>query len=147
LLGKITQEEGFLPSEKDALRKQCEQAPAVDVKTFGLYFLYSTLLEKEIATLKNTFGGELAGALLPFSMMRWGYGSPIKRAGSYHAHDFISEELFANALSDKCITHTLRAAGENREKVVAWMKSLLEELPEEGKNFCDDGLHSYPESF
>jgi hypothetical protein len=27
------------------------------------------------------------------------------------------------------------AAGENREKVVAWMKSLLEELPEEGKNF------------
>jgi hypothetical protein len=25
LLGKITQEEGFLPSEKDALRKQCER--------------------------------------------------------------------------------------------------------------------------
>jgi len=135
LLGKITEEEGFLPSEKDKLRKRYEQMPIVDIKTFGLYLLYSTLLEQEIVTLKNTFDDDLAGALLSFSMMRWGYSTPIKRAGNYHSHDFISEELFTNTLSDKCITRTLRTIGENREKVVEWMKGLLDELPEEGKNF------------
>jgi len=135
LLGKITEEEGFIPSEKDELRKRNEQLPVIDIKTFGLYFLFSTLMEKEILTLKNTFDDYLAGALLSFSMMRWGYRSPIKRAGNYHSHDFVSEELFTNALSDKCISHTLRTIGENREKVVCWMKGLLDEFPEEGKNF------------
>jgi len=135
LLGRITEEEGFLPSEKDALRKRYEQLPVVDIKTFGMYFLYSTLLEKEIAALKNTFDDQLAGALLSFSMMRLGYATPIKRAGNYHSHDFISEELFTGALSDKRITITLKTIGENREKVVEWMKGLLDELPEEGKNF------------
>ena len=135
LLGKITQEDGFLPSSKNELRKQYEHLPVVDIKVFGLYFLYSTLLEKEITTLKDTFGEETAGALLSFAMMRWGYSTPIKRAGYYHSHDFISETLFSNSLSDKCVTQTLRTIGENREKVVGWMKSLLDDLPEEGKNF------------
>jgi len=135
LLGRITEEQGFLPSEKDELRKRYEQMPVVDIKTFGLYFMYSTLLEQEIVTLKNTFDDDVAGALLSFSMMRWGYGTPIKRAGNYHSHDFISEALFTNVLSDKCVTRILKTVGENREKVVEWMQGLLDELPEEGKNF------------
>jgi hypothetical protein len=68
-------------------------------------------------------------------MMRWGYQNSIKRAGNYHFHDFISEELFTSPLSDKCITATLRTVGENREKVLGWMKGLLADLPEEGRNF------------
>ena len=105
--------------------------PTVDIKTYGLYSLYSTLMEREISTLKGTFGDETAGALLSFSMMRLGYQTPIKRAGNYHSHDFISEDLFTNALGDKCITKTLRTVGENRER----MRQLLDDLPEEGRNF------------
>ena len=149
LLGKITEEDGFIPSPKDELRKRYEQLPVVDIKTFGLYFLFSTLLEKEIVTLKKTFGDETAGALLSFSMMRWGYCTPIKRAGNYHSHDFISEELFTDSLSDKCITRTLRTVGENREKAVEWMRGLLDGLPEEGKNFVmmdSTHIHSLSEN-
>ena len=135
LLGRITEEDGFAPSSKDELRRRNEQMPTVDIKTYGLYSLYSTLMEREISTLKDAFGNETAGALLSFSMMRLGYQTPIKRAGNYHSHDFISEELFTNALSDKCITKTLRTVGENREKVIGWMKQLLNDLPEEGRNF------------
>jgi len=135
MLGKITEDKGFQPSEKDEFRMYYEHIPIVDIKTYGLYFLFSTLMEREIATIKAAFGEETAGALLSFSMMRLGYQTPIKRAGSYHSHDFISEELFTNALSDRCITRTLRTIGERREKVVEWMKSLLNDLPEEGKNF------------
>ena len=105
--------------------------PTVDIKTYGLYSLYSTLMEREISTLKDTFGDETSGALLSFSMMRLGYQTPIKRAGNYHSHDFISEDLFTNALGDKCITKTLRTVGENRER----MRQLLDDLPEEGRNF------------
>jgi hypothetical protein len=52
-------------------------------------------------------------------MMRFGYQTPIKRANSYHSHDFISEELFSHAFIDQCITNTLRTIGERRETVAA----------------------------
>lgn len=143
LLGRITQQDGFIPSSKNELRERCEHLPVVDIKMYGLYHLFSTLMEGEVSTLRKMFGEETGGALLSFSMMRWGYQTPIKRAGSYHCHDFISEELFTKALSDKCVSRTLRFIGENREKVVEWMKLLLEELPEEGKNFVMmDSTHS-----
>lgn len=135
LLGKITEKEGFTPSEKNKLRSALEQLTKVDIKNYGLYFMFSTLMEGEISSLKKTFGDETAGALLSFSMMRWGYQTPIKRAGRYHSQDFISEDLFTRALNEKCITTVLRTVGENREKVVEWMKGLLDDLPEEGKNF------------
>jgi hypothetical protein len=135
LLGKLTAEKGFVPSDKDLIRRQSEAPVKVDIKNYGLYFIFSVLMENEISTLQETFGEETAGPLLSFSMMRWGYQTPIKRAGRYHSHDFVSEALFTKALTDKTVTSTLRTVGENREKVVGWMKSLLKELPEEGKNF------------
>jgi hypothetical protein len=135
LLGRITEDKGFIPSPKDELRRGYVQLKPVDIKVYGLYHLYSTLMEREIRTLGDTFDDETVGVLLSFAMFRWGYGTPIKRAFRYHSHDYISEELFRGALSDKCITHILRTVGENREKVVGWMKSLLEDLPQEGNNF------------
>jgi hypothetical protein len=51
LLGKITEEEEFLPFPKDELRKQSEQMPLVNIKTFGLY---STLFEEEIVIIFKT---------------------------------------------------------------------------------------------
>jgi hypothetical protein len=135
LLGRLTEEQGFIPSAKDELRRCNEQIPPVDIKVYGLYYLYSTLMSREIELLKNTFDDETAGVLLSFSMLRWGYCTPIKRAMRYHSHDFISEELFAGLLSDKCITRILRTIGESREKVVEWMKRLLADLPGGGKHY------------
>jgi hypothetical protein len=62
LLGKITEDDGFIPSAKNALRMEAEAPPKVDIKTFGVY-----------------------------AMFRWAYNSPIKRVLNYHAHDFCSE--------------------------------------------------------
>jgi hypothetical protein len=69
LLGKITEDKGFIASEKNELRKMQEQIPVVEIKNYGLYFLYKTLMEREIFTLKQTFGKEVAGAFLSFSMV------------------------------------------------------------------------------
>ena len=48
LLGKITEKDGFIPSEKDKLRRQCEELPTVDIKTFGLFNMFSNLMAEEM---------------------------------------------------------------------------------------------------
>jgi hypothetical protein len=142
LLGKITEEDGFIASSKDKLRRLSEEVPQVDIKTFGLYNAFSNLLGEEICSLKAVFGDVDAERLLSFSMMRWAYQTPIKRVSYYHAHDFCSEHWSASSYSDKIITATLKAFGENREKVVAWMGMQLKDLPE-GQNFVMmDSTHS-----
>jgi len=144
LLGKITEKDGFIPSSKDALRRKSEELPKVDIKTFGVYHLFSDLMKEEIASLKEAFGGEQAEQLLSFAMMRWAYQTPIKRATNYHAHDFCSENWATKSMSDKTISLNLKQFGENRENVVGWMKTLLKDIPENEQNFVlMDSTHSF----
>lgn len=135
LLGKITEKEGFIPSKKDELRRKSEELPTVDIKTFGVYNLFSELMKDEIVSLKAAFGEEVGERLLSFAMMRWAYQTPIKRATYYHAHDFCSDDWSKTALSDKIISQNLKYLGENREQVVSWMKTLLKEVPQDEQNF------------
>ena len=135
LLGKITKDEGFIPSSKDSLRRKSEELPQVDIKTFGIFNLFSELMEEEIKSLKEAFGDETAEPLLSFSMMRWAYQTPIKRATTYHMHDFCSEHWSPKSMSDKIISLNLRCLGENREKVVGWMRTLLDNVPADEQNF------------
>ncbi|MCL2041142.1 MAG: transposase [Bacteroidales bacterium] len=135
LLGKITETEGFVPSSKDELRRKSEELPKVDIKTFGVFNLFSELMKEEVLSLKEHFGVEAAERLLSFSMMRWAYQTPIKRATGYHAHDFCSEYWATEAMSDKIISANLKYFGENREKVVEWMKTLLVDVPENEQHF------------
>ena len=135
LLGKITEEEGFVPSAKDALRRKSEALPQVDIKTFGVYNLFSELMKEETTSLKEVFGEEQSERLLSFSMMRWAYQTPIKRATNYHSHDFCSEHWARESMSDKIISLNLKSLGENREKVVCWMQTLLKDVPENEQNF------------
>jgi hypothetical protein len=79
LPGKITFQNGFVPSPKNTLRQTSLSLPRVDIKIFGLYALFDMLLTDEIPSLKAVFGQERAEALLTFAMFRWAYQSPIKR--------------------------------------------------------------------
>ena len=135
LLGKLTEKDGFVPSSKDLLRQKSEELPQVDIKTFGVYHLFSDLMKEEIASLKEAFGDESAERLLSFAMMRWAYQTPIKRAAYYHSHDLCSEEWATKNMSDKTISLNLKWLCENRERVVGWMKSLLGDVPEDEQNF------------
>ena len=147
LLGKITEQEGFIPSQKDVLRKKSEELPKVDIKTFGVFNLFSDLLQGEIASLSDMFGKEVTERLLSFSMMRWAYQTPIKRASYYHSHDFCSEQWSTGAISDKIISDTLKYFGENRELVVSWMRTLLDSIDEDDQNFALlDSTHSFSNS-
>jgi hypothetical protein len=143
LLGKITEKDGFIPSSKDLLRQKSEELPQVDIKTYGVFKLFSELMKDEISSLTDAFGSERAGQLLSFSMMRWAYQTPIKRETYYHSHDFCSEHWATKSMSDKTVSMNLKDFGENREKVVGWMKTLLSDVPENEQNFVlMDSTHS-----
>ena len=135
LLGKITEKEGFTPSSKNELRRKCEELPNVDIKTFGIFNLFSDLVKQEIDSLKLCFAKEASERILIFSMMRWAYQTPIKRASYYHSHDFCSECWSSKSLSNKDIWSNLKYFGENREAAVCWMKTLLSDNPENEHNY------------
>ena len=135
LLGKITEQDGFIASDKDLLRRQASEMPKVDIKTFGIYHLFSTLLKDEIISLQSFFQDEVLEKLLSFAMMRWAYQSPIKRVSNYHAHDFCSEYWSKRGLTDKQISASLKWMDENRESLVAWMKVQLKVNKNGNDNF------------
>jgi hypothetical protein len=135
MLGTITEKDGFKVSSKDELRRRSEELPQVDIKTFGVFHLFSELMKEEIASLGDFFGKDEAEVLLSFSMMRWAYQTPIKRSTNYHAHDMCSQFWSTKSMSDKLISFNLKYFGENREKVVGWMQTLLSNMPGNEQNF------------
>lgn len=135
LLGKITQERGFMASDKDTIRQNASIIPKVDIKTFGVYNLFSTLIAEEMTSFKDYFGDTVSETVFSFAMMRWAYQSPIKRVPTYHIHDFCSEFWSKNTISDKHISNALKHVGENREKLVEWMKAMLNLPPAHSNKF------------
>ena len=125
LLGKITEKEGFVPSDKNALREKAEKIPIVDMKMYGVYKLFTSLIGNELSGLQSLFDEEISQRLLIIALMRFAFQCPIKRMQNYHAHDFCSEFWSKKGLTDKQITATLKTVGENRERLVTWMKTRL----------------------
>ena len=129
LLGKITQEEGFVPSEKNKLKQQAERSvdpSKVDIRMFGVFGLFSELLEEEIKGLSRVFDSGSLEILLSVAMMRFAHEAPIKRMQRLHRHDCCSLHWHKDgALTDKMITATLRHVGENRGLVLEWMRARL----------------------
>jgi hypothetical protein len=142
LLGKITEADGFIASDKDLIRQKATELPKVDIKTFGVYNLFSTLMSEEIASLTEHFKKDEIERLLSFSMMRWAYQAPIKRTANYHAHDFCSEVWSKERISDKHISDALKFFGQNRDAVVSWMREIQGTLVSgENKYVMMDSTH------
>lgn len=124
LLGKITEEEGFIASDKNSIRMQWDVAP-IDIKDFGLYYLFTSLLKEEWAGLEKILSKEMVEILISFAMFRWAYNAPIKRVPYYYQHDFCSQEFTIKKVTDKLISTVLRQVGERRADIVSWMSSML----------------------
>ena len=72
LLGKITEEKGFIASEKNLMKEALEN-PKVDTKLYGVYAIFSELMSQEIPQPVEIFGRNIAEALSVFAMMRFAY--------------------------------------------------------------------------
>lgn len=130
LLGKITEEDGFVSSDKHKLR-MTHAADSIDIKGYGLSRLFFHLIEPEFEMMKTFLPDDVCEIIFSFAMYRWAYNSPIKRIPYYYHHDFSSLQFTHKRLTDKKVSYVLKAVGENRTAVVSWMKSLLNTSPDE----------------
>lgn len=129
LLGKITEQEGFIVSSKDKLRQKADQSMKVDkltTKEFGTQELVLQLAEKQVSVLERVFG-EDAKPLFLFALFRLTEQSPIKNVSFYFMHSFLSETWKDVSVSDKSISHLLRRVGSNREKIMEYQKHFVKE--------------------
>lgn len=125
LLGKITEKEGFVPSDKNKLRTEKINNSHIDIKNFGLYHLFSTLMKEEMESFQKHFSKETSEVLFSFAMFRWAYNTAVKRTSYYYNHDFCSQVFSRRTVDDKIVSDTLKWVGEHRTVVVEWMKLLL----------------------
>lgn len=146
LLGKITEDEGFIPSDKNKLRTELT-SNKVDIKNFGLYHLFSTLVKEEMDGLGAFFPKEVCQLLFSFAMFRWAYNTPIKRAPYYYNHDYCSQEFRKKQVSDKDFSGMLKLIGERRTDVLQWMRQLLSDGKEAIDEFVMmDSTHVFSQS-
>jgi transposase len=146
LLGKITQEEGFVASEKNAMRAHLG-LNKIDIKNYGLFHLFSSLLEDEWASLQRYFPKEVCELLFSFAMFRWAYNTPIKRASYYYHHDFCSQIFETKSTNDKAFSDALKFVGERRSDVARWMKTMLGGDEKTGAEFVMmDSTHVFSKS-
>jgi len=125
LLGRITEENGFVVSDKLSLKNKADQPPKVDIKTYGLYRLFRLLLADDLNSMLNLFNADISETLFSVSMMRFGYQCPLKRIPYLHAHDYCSEQWAKSGMDDKKISAALKFTGENRNKLLEWMKARI----------------------
>lgn len=129
LLGKVTEQEGFIMSSKDRLRQKAEQPLIIDnltTKEYGTQQLVIKLAVKQLAALEQVFG-EDAKPLFLFAFFRLTEQSPIKNVPFYFMHSFLSEIWHETMVSDKSISQLLRRVGSNREKIMEYQKLFVRE--------------------
>jgi len=125
LLGKITEQEGFVPSAKNTIKDKINKIRVIDIKVYGIYSLFTSLLADDCTSLLTLFPENISQTLLTVAMMRFAYQYPIKRMPFQHAHDYCSLHWAVTGLDDKDITATLKHVGENRNILIDWMKSRM----------------------
>lgn len=129
LLGKITEQDGFIISSKDTLRQKAAHPIIVDnltTKEYGTQQLILQLASKQIAALEKVFG-EDAKPLFLFAFFRLTEQSPIKNVPIYFMHSFLSEVWKETTVSDKSISQMIRRVGADREKIMEYQKLFVRE--------------------
>jgi len=123
LLGKITQADGFIASDKDKLRNKSLSISTVTIKEFGMSTLiegmmsdYRELLKKHFPTLWQTLLSLAYGRLL--------YQSPLKNMGFHYHHSFLSELYKDVSLSPKDLGFILRSLGESRPAITSFFSEF-----------------------
>jgi hypothetical protein len=123
LLGKITEEDGFIESDKARLRKQQIHVERVQVKEYGITAAIDTLFEDTIHALKHSFPDSWQ-RLLCLAYGRLVHRSPLKNMAVYYSHSYLSEQYPGIDLSAKSLSYFLRELGQDRQRIVQFCRSF-----------------------
>lgn len=127
LLGKITEKDGFIESEKARLRRQ-NVVSSLTVKEYGFSFLYEQLLGDYTALLKKHFETDWQN-ILALAYGRLLYRSPLKNMSFHYSNSYLSEWYGNVNLSPNSLSGFLRTLGIRRESIVRFFREF---------NYADD---------
>jgi len=123
LLGKITETEGFIESEKERLRKQQLQIERIQVKEYGITAAIDALFGETVTALKRHFPEEWQ-RLISLAYGRLVHRSPLKNMAFHYSHSYLSEQYSGVDLSAKSLTYFLRELGQDRQRIIEFCRSF-----------------------
>jgi transposase len=121
MLGRITQEHGFIESKKRLQQKLLLQ---MQIKEYGASFLITTLFEDSIKPLRKLFPNDWEN-LVGSAFCRLLYQSPLKNMDFYFSRSFLSEQYMQANLTAKHISTWLKAIGNQRDKIIQFFKTFI----------------------
>lgn len=117
ILGKISQEHGFVESEKRKLRKQQNISEDISVKEYGLSSFieyhsgeYIELLQKHLPKHWKF--------IIAAAYVRLAYQSPMKNYQYHFSKSFLSENYTKVGLSSSMVAQKMREIGGNRQAIL-----------------------------
>ena len=123
LLGKITEADGFVESEKARLKKQQFTVNRVQVKEFGVYCAIESLFGDTVAALKKFFPDSWK-TVICLAYGRLVHRSALKNMLIHYSHSYLSEQYPDVDLSAKHLSSFLRNLGHDRNLIVRWCRSF-----------------------
>jgi transposase len=122
-LGRITQADGFVESEKARLRRQQIQIDRVQVKEYGIAAAIEHLFPDTISALKEFFP-DCWQRLVALAYGRLIYQSPLKNMSFHYSHSYLSEQHSGVDLSARSLSYFLRELGQDRNRIVEFCRSF-----------------------
>lgn len=129
ILGRITEKEGFVESDKNKLRKKAVAAfqPVVGpTREYGFSQYVLDHFREYYLAIEKVFP-EAWQTVVLLAYCRLLYQSPIKNMPYHIGQSWLYEHWQPGAMSDKRISLLLRELGRQREKAVSYMKAFIHE--------------------
>jgi hypothetical protein len=123
LLGKITEAEGFIESEKARLRRQQVRFEGIQVKEYGITAAVEHLFGDTVSALKKFFPDSWQ-RLVALTYGRLAHLSALKNMSFHYSNSYLSEEYPDLDMSGKSLSYFFRELGEDRERIVQFCRSF-----------------------
>jgi hypothetical protein len=123
LLGKITEAEGFVESEKAQLRRQQLIIERIQVKEYGITAAIEHLFTETVSALKEFFPDSWQ-QIIALAYGRLVYQSPLKNMLFHYSNSYLSEQYPDINLSAKSLSYFLREFGQDRNRIVQFCRSF-----------------------
>jgi transposase len=123
IVGRITEESGFIESDKAKLRKRELTVSRLAVKEYGITALIDSHFSEYKVLLKKYFPAHWQ-AIMGLTYGRLAYHSPMKNMEYHYYHSYLSELYPDLPLSPKALTSLLREVGVQRPQIASFFKEF-----------------------
>jgi len=124
LLGRITEKEGFIPSDKNNLRTKYVKPSDICVKEYGVSAFINNHFQDYIQLLRKHFQ-QHAEIILLLAYCRLIFQSPLKNAEFHYLNSYLSELFPELNLSASRLSGLMREIGTKRTNIVEFFKEFI----------------------